>query len=90
MRLAEAAITIIPRSNFPQQELAFYLGSSSNQKVVSFKVFLRADPESSALSLSSVLTSCEEVLIHQEVKTLKSRLSTFISSKIYGAGENDG
>lgn len=51
---------------------------------------LRADPDSSALSLSSILTSCDELLVHQQVKTLKSRLSTFISSKIYGAGENEG
>jgi hypothetical protein len=40
--------------------------------------------------MNSILTNCEEVLAHQQVKTLKSRLSTFISSKLYGTGENEG
>jgi hypothetical protein len=50
-------------------------------------VQLRADQ---AQGLNSILTNCEEVLAHQQVKTLKSRLSTFISSKLYGTGENEG
>lgn len=53
------------------------------------KICLRSDPEGSINRLSSILTSSEEILIHQETKTLKNRFSQFISSKLGYAGLNE-
>jgi hypothetical protein len=84
VKLIASRTSVIVRSNFPQQEMEFYLGSIYDQKLINFKILLKSDPQSSAQGLASVLTSCEEILIYQQTKTLKSRFSTFISSKIYG------
>ena len=71
--------------------MEFYLGSTYDQKLINFKILLKGDPESSAQDLMpSFITSCEEIIIYEQTKSLKSKLSTFISSKIYGQGDQDG
>jgi hypothetical protein len=55
------------------------------------KISLRSDPEGSFNRLSSILTSSEEILVYQEAKSLKSRFSHFISSKLgYAGNEEEG
>jgi hypothetical protein len=67
-------------NGFPQHEISFLLGSNVEQRVARLKFTLRNDPSSGGGA--SVMTHFEETLIYQEPKTLTSRFSNFLSSKL--------
>lgn len=78
------------RQGFQEHAVVVLLGVSSLQKVVQLRFSLLQELKLD--DVPSIMTNREEVCIYEEQKTLKSRISNFLSSRLgyRGEAEQDG